>query len=353
MPVATPANRVRVTREVPSRHGSRLAVLLALGALVHPAGLHAADGQPQIVVDQGTFDFGIVDRGAKIEHTFGLANRGAGELRIDHVKGSCGCTVGVASASEIPGGGQGRVLVSLDTSGMAGRTTKVVNVYTNDPTSPVVGLAMTGEIVADIVVSPTPLYLGRVRRGERTRREVLLRPGRPGRTETVTRVEHGGAVVQATLEPLTDEPGQRLVVELRRDLPLGRFSEQLTLHTTSPREPTLGLTVFGSVEGDVVVLPPQVTFGVTRSDSLLERELFIRNRGNRPLTVTRVAVPDDVATYELDTVAEGLEYRVKLRLRDGLHPGKIQGDVEIFTNDPDEGHLRIPLFAIVRNERRG
>ena len=342
----------RVTREASPR--LRLRVVWALlGALVLPCRAPAADEQPRTVVDQGTFDFGMVERGAKIEHTFRLANRGPGELRIDHVKGSCGCTVGVASASEVPGGSEGRVLVMLDTSGMAGRTTKVVNVYTNDPASPVVGLAMTGEVVADIVVSPNPLYLGRVRRGERTRREVMLRPGRPGGTETVTWVEHGGAVVQTTLEPVTDGSGQRLMVELRRDLPLGRFSEQLTLHTTSPREPTLGITVFGSVEGDVVVLPPQVTFGVTRSDSLLERELFIRSRGNRPLTVTRVAVPDDVATYQLETIAEGSEYRVRLRLRDGLRPGKIQGDVEIFTNYPDEGRLLVPLFAIVRNARRG
>jgi len=323
-----------------------------LGALVLPAP-SAADDQPRLVVEQGMFDFGMVERGARIEHTFRILNRGTGELRIDHVKGSCGCTVGVASASEVSGGGEGRVLVTLDTSGMAGRMTKVVNVYTNDPASPVIGLGMTGEIVADIVVSPNPLYLGRVRRGDRTRREVLLRPGRPGGTETVTRVEHGGAVVRATLEPLPSGSGQRLVIELRHDLPLGRFSEQLTLRTTSPREPTLAMTVFGSVEGDVVVLPPQVTFGVTRSDSALERELFIRNRGDRPLTVTRVAVPAGIATYQLETIAEGLEYRVTLRLRAGLRPGKIEGDVEIFTNHPDEGHLLVPLFAIVRNPRRG
>jgi hypothetical protein len=253
----------------------------------------------------------------------------------------------------VPAGGEGRVLARLDTTGMAGRITKVVNVYTNDPTVPVAGLTLTGEVLTDIVVSPSPLYLGRVRRGVRTRAEVILRPGRPGGTETVTRVEHAGAVVQTTLEPLTDGPGQKLVVELRRDLPLGRFNEQLTLRTTSAREPTLTLTVFGSVEGDVVVLPPQVTFGVTRADAAPEREFFIRNRGDKPLTVTRVVVPPDIATYQLDTVATGLEYRVTLRLRDGLRAGKLQGDVEIFTNHPDEPRLVVPLFAVVRPARRG
>src|SRR6185503_15908788 len=130
-------------------------------------------------------------------------------------------------------------------------------------------------------------------------------------------------------------------------------SEHLTLRTTSQREPTLTLTVFGSVEGDVVVLPPQVTFGVTQADAALERELFIRNRGDKPLTVTRVVVPPDIATYQLEEVAAGVEYRVTLRLRDGLRDGKLQGDVEIFTNHPDEPRLVVPLFAIVRHTRRG
>src|SRR3989454_11747757 len=131
-------------------------------------------------------------------------------------------------------------------------------------------------------------------------------------------------------------------------MPLGRFDEQLRLHSTSPREPVLTLPVFGSVEGDVVVLPPQVTFGVTRGGTAPERDLYIRNRGPRPLTVTSVTVPDDVVTYTLAAVQEGQEYRLTLRLRDGLKPGRVESRVEIFTDHPEEKRLVVPLYAIVR-----
>src|SRR5438034_10032744 len=96
---------------------------------------------------------------------------------------------------------------------------------------------------------------------------------------------------------------------------LGHFNEQLTLHTPSPREPVLTLPVFGSVERDVVVLPPQVTFGVTRGGAAPERELYIRNRGQRPVTVTRVAVPEQVVPYTLTAVQGGQEYRPTRGLR--------------------------------------
>ena len=69
--------------------------------------------------------------------------------------------------------------------------------------------------------------------------------------------------------------------------------------------------------------------------------------------VTRVRVPDEVVTYSLAAVQEGEEYRLTLRLRDDLKPGRVESKVEIFTDHPDEGHLVVPLYAIVREGGRG
>lgn len=311
-----------------------------------------AEVQPRLVVPQPVFAFGTVERGATVEHTFTLRNGGDAELRIEQVKSSCGCTVGVASAREIPPGGEGRVTVTLDTARMAGTKTKTVTVYTNDPAAPASGLTLTGQVVADLVITPSPLYLGRLRRGEVGRHEVVVAPGRPDAAFAVTAVEPDGPALHAHLEPRSDGPGQKIVVELDRDVPLGRFSAELRLRTTSPREPVMSLTVFGSVEGDVAVLPPQVTFGVARGGSAPARELVIQNRGRHPFSVTRVKVPSTLVTYRLREVEEGQEYRLTVTLRDGVPAGKIEGAVEIFTDHPDEAHIVVPLYAIVRDDRR-
>jgi len=312
------------------------------------------DLQPRLALEQGIFDFGTVERGVPVDHTFHLPNRGSAELRVDHVKSSCGCTVAVVSEREIPPGGEARVSVTLDTARLGGRTTKTVSVYTNDPDSPVVPLTLTGQVAADLIVTPSPLYFGHVRRGDGSHHEVTVTPGRPGAHYAVERVEDTSRPIHARVEPRSDGPGQRVVVELDPEMPLGRFNETLTLHTTSPREPVMTLAVLGSVEGDLIVLPPQVAFGVTRGGAAPERDLYIRNRGARPVVVTRVVVPEDVATYTLRPVQDGLEYRLTLRLRGGLPPGKVEAAVEIFTDHPDEGHLVVPLYAIVRDgSRRG
>jgi len=108
-----------------------------------------------------------------------------------------------------------------------------------------------------------------------------------------------------------------VVVELDAALPLGRFNDEIVVRTTSAAQPTITVSVLGTIEGDIAVLPPQVTFGVTRGALVEPRELFVRNRGRRPVAVTRVAVPAGI-TYELSTVEPGIEYRLNLRLRAGL-----------------------------------
>jgi len=162
--------------------------LLCSLALVAGAG-PANAAAPRLALAERAFDFGTVERGSKVEHTFALPNRGDGVLLIDHVKSSCGCTVAVVSAHEIPSATDARVTVTVDTAHMAGRVTKIVTVYTNDPDNPVLPLTMTGQVAADLLITPTPLYLGHVRRGDRTRHEVVVVPGRAGTTFAVTGVD--------------------------------------------------------------------------------------------------------------------------------------------------------------------
>jgi Protein of unknown function (DUF1573) len=317
--------------------------LLAVGALAAPA-----EAGPRAVFDEHAWSFGTVERGAKVDHVFGVRNVGDALLRIEQVKSSCGCTVAVVSGNEVAPGAEGRIAVTLDTARMAGRVTKVVTAYTNDPETPAVGLAMNGDVLTDLVITPTPLYLGKVRHGEEVTRTVVVTPGRPDASYEVIAVEQAGPALRTKIEPRTDGPGQRLVVVLAGTVPIGRFNDQITLRTTSPREPLVTLPVFGSVEGDVVVLPPQVTFGVTRGGAVPERTLHIHNRGRRPLAVTRVKVPTEFVTYDLQPVVSGVEYLLSLRLRQGLKPGKVESAIEIFTDHPDEPRVVVPLYAVIR-----
>ena len=319
-----------------------LGLAIALSADLAAAG-------PRLGIAEPVSDFGTVEQGTPVTHVFQLENTGDAALRISNVKSSCGCTAAVVSDHDVQPGGEARVLATLDTSRAAGRTTKVLSVYSDDPQVPVAALTLTGVVLADLTLTPNPVYLGRIRRGETVTREVVIRPGRPLGKDTVRAVTGELSGLQTRLDAAPDGT-QRLTIGLGSDVPLGRFTRELRLETTSARQPVIVLPVVGSIEGDVVVLPSQVSCGVARAGASPERRLLIRNRGLQPLTVRRVSVPD-AFDYSLRTLEDGLEYQLSLKLRDNVRPGTVSGEVEIFTDHPTEQRVVVPLHAVVR--RRG
>jgi hypothetical protein len=106
--------------------------------------------------------------------------------------------------------------------------------------------------------------------------------------------------------------------------------------------------VLGSLAGDIAVIPPTLTFGATRPGGGRVREVWIRNRGARPVELTGVEVPEDVFGWELKPLHAGTEYLLRVWLRDDAPAGTVDGDIRIFTNHPDEMKLVVPVHAVVR-----
>lgn len=323
-------------------------LLLLGGAALTAAPLSFAQGlAPRVLIETPVHEFGTVEEGAAIEHVFRLRNDGTDWLRVEQVKGTCGCTVGAAAGTLVPPGGETTVLVTLDTRRLAGRTTKTVTVYTNDPASPRLGLTLTGDVLTDLVIAPQPLYLGRLRRGERVRREVRVIPGRPGGTAQVVLVEQAPPSLRVLIEP-GDTPGeQKLVVDVVGDLPLGRFNDELVLRTTSASRPVVRLPVMANVQGDLAILPPQVTFDVARDGSAEPHDVRIENLGRTPLDVTAVTAPDPIA-WELTTLRPGSEWKLTLRLRAPL-TAPLEGAVEVITTHPVDARVVIPVYSLDRS----
>lgn len=104
----------------------------------------AADqsGTPNIQFDSQVFDFGTVDEGARINHTFKVANKGNGTLKIVDAYASCGCTTPKFAKKLLEPGESTELFITVDTSMKQNAVTKTVNVSSNDPKRPIVEIAL-------------------------------------------------------------------------------------------------------------------------------------------------------------------------------------------------------------------
>lgn len=85
---------------------------------------------PVMSFDESQFDFGEIDQGTHVEHTFTFTNTGDAPLVITRATSSCGCTVPEFTKDPIAPGDSGELLVKFDGSGR-GTINKNVTVYTN------------------------------------------------------------------------------------------------------------------------------------------------------------------------------------------------------------------------------
>lgn len=101
----------------------------------------------KIFFPETQYDFGKVNEGTKLNHTFTFKNTGTQPLIIKDVKTSCGCTAAVLSDKNIQPGQSGSIKVDFDTSKRQGKTSKLVTVVSNDMSEPNKVITITAEII--------------------------------------------------------------------------------------------------------------------------------------------------------------------------------------------------------------
>src|SRR3990172_4777092 len=80
----------------------------------------------KIFCEEQVFDFGKIYIGESIKHGFKLKNFGKGELIINNVKSSCGCTVVLVSKNILHEEEEGEVEVKFNSGHDVGKVTKSI-----------------------------------------------------------------------------------------------------------------------------------------------------------------------------------------------------------------------------------
>lgn len=86
---------------------------------------------PTLDFEKSTHDFGTIDEGDVVEHTFTFTNNGKAPLVITAARGSCGCTVPTWTKEPVAPGDTGEMLVKFNSRGKRNQQNKTVTVTAN------------------------------------------------------------------------------------------------------------------------------------------------------------------------------------------------------------------------------
>jgi len=100
-------------------------------------------GKPCITIDKLSYDFGKVEEGIKLKHTFKISNTGDALLHINDAHASCGCTIPTLAKKYLQPGEATSLNVILDTSMKQKAITKFVFVSSNDSDNPMVKIQLS------------------------------------------------------------------------------------------------------------------------------------------------------------------------------------------------------------------
>ena len=80
---------------------------------------------------ESEYDFGTIEDGTVVEHTFKFKNTGVEPVILTQVTASCGCTTPDYTQTPVAPGKQGLINVSFNSTGQLGAQQKIITVLSN------------------------------------------------------------------------------------------------------------------------------------------------------------------------------------------------------------------------------
>ena len=271
-----------------------------------------AGPKPRIHFDTRVQSFGAVAHGTVVRRSFAFRNDGQGELRLESVRTSCGCTAALPSKKVLAPGESAAIDVTFDTARKASVAPKLhyanaVTVLSNDPeeteaaTPGTSRLTLEGDVLARYRITPE--------QGAFVAAVAGVSGAAPSRALlTVTPVADAASLADARVvsapawttidgpRPTADGRGLELTIGVAADTPAGAQEGTLVLGTADREQPEVLIAVRGQVLPKIQATPSRFTVSLpldtrsivlTGSDAIrvVAAEVEVYDGGAPPLAV--------------------------------------------------------------------
>ncbi len=301
--------------------------------------------------DHTSHDFGMVARGAKVEHRFPLENIYLEDVHIASATPSCTCTSVKITQHHLKTYEKAEIIATINTRQFTGRKDATIRVVLDQPFPAEVQLHTYAYIRTDVVLQPGSVQFGSVPEGTAAERTLSLSHAGASQWQVVG-VECGNPYLQVQVVPGPQSAGQvnyTLKFQLKPNTPPGYLRQYVTLLTND--ETKQAQRVLVAVEGVVVptvtISPSPLALGLVRPGGKAVKNLVIH--AQQPFRILGIDCPNDrfkFASREKLDVASTLHV-LGVTFAAGETPGKIEGAIRIRTDLGGEKTLEVAVTGEV------
>jgi hypothetical protein len=254
-----------------------------------PRAQQAAD-LPRAKVPETEFNFGSIEQGASMSHTFKIKNEGKALLQLEVQSTTCKCTVGNLTTNQVAPGEEAEVLLEWIAKTPPGPFRHGAVLSSSDPQQSSITLTVEGQVVESTALSPTELIFGTVKQGESSTADLYLMDFLDQDLKILS-YEISDAQLKEDLEirivpaaavelPAADATGGlRVSATYHARNMLGPLRGWLTLRTNLEKAEKLTVPFVGTVVGDISIFGP----GWSAPKGLLRMGAFSGKTGKQVL----------------------------------------------------------------------
>jgi len=260
----------------------------------------------------------------------------------------------LASAKEIPPGGEGKIEVVYKTGTKFGKKTQRISVHSNDPDQKVMHVKVVMNIKAILGIKPSRISFGKLRRGTQYPEEYALLIGTEKDNAQILSAtsKNKDIKVETGVFKTEDDIEKRVKVTILPELNIGRFSVRIIIKTDHEKIKDLKLNIRGEITGNIILNPSLISFGSFRRGGKYERTIYLKAAPGITFKVLDVQSSIPCLHTKVLTLKEGISYKIKAYVEEDFSEDSLDGKIIITTDDETQAIIEVGVFGKVFNVKK-
>ncbi len=313
-----------VTMITVKKHITNLALLLAASI---------CSATPVILVAPTNSDAGNINQGEPVNFSVEVYNKGDQTLKLS---ATSGCNCGKVDVEPlVPPKEMVLLKYLVQTNDMQGKTTRSVQLHSNDPKHPNINLIFRMNVKAPIWLEPTEPTLINLTAGAIAKRTFMVKSSSQA---PVVLGEPSGLPQYCTARV----QGNRVILTVTPYAPYGRSGFTANIPVIKPTEGSVNAVV--AINKGIVSEPASLYLGSSSTATVKPMKSRVVLNAISPFTVSAVTAPRELAVVVKKIRPNS--WAVEVTMTKPLAKGIYRNTVVLKTNQPGQSSLRIPVVAI-------